>query len=210
MFGTELIALVEEVLPARFGGDATDYQFVEEEVAGSPVVSLLVHPRLAGIDERAVLETVLDELRACPGGGPMSDTWRAGGLLRVQRRDGRRAALGQPLHDAAHGQCRLPAATAADARERRHLVGRADAVRHRHDGVRRLSARRTRLQGGHRGADATGAVDGGDRDSRAGRLPTWQAAPSGSRKRTAGSSPGQPYSRHLSTITRFMDGEYLQ
>lgn len=85
--GTELIALVEEVLPARFGGDATDYQFVEEEVAGLPVVSLLVHPRLDDIDERAVMETALAELSACPGGGLMSDTWRESGLLHVRRRE---------------------------------------------------------------------------------------------------------------------------
>ena len=48
----------------------------------------LVHPRLDGIDERAaVLETVLTELRACPGGGLMSDTWRESGTLRVHRRE---------------------------------------------------------------------------------------------------------------------------
>ncbi|MBL0169948.1 MAG: hypothetical protein IPP90_04325 [Gemmatimonadaceae bacterium] len=85
--GTELMALVEEVLPAKFGGHAMDYQFVEEEEAGLPVVRLLVHPRLPDVDERAVVETVLRELRACPGGGLMSDTWRESGTLRVQRRE---------------------------------------------------------------------------------------------------------------------------
>jgi hypothetical protein len=85
--GTELIALVEDVLPERFGGHAMDYQFVEEEEAGLTKVSLLVHPRLEGIDERAVLETVLTELRACPGGGLMADTWRESGTLRVRRRE---------------------------------------------------------------------------------------------------------------------------
>ena len=32
--GGELITLVEEILPARFGGHPTDYQFVEEEEGG--------------------------------------------------------------------------------------------------------------------------------------------------------------------------------
>jgi hypothetical protein len=85
--GTELIALVEEVLPAQFGGHAMDYQFVEEEEAGLTKVSLLIHPRIEGIDESAVLETVLTQLRACPGGGLMADTWRESGTLRVCRRE---------------------------------------------------------------------------------------------------------------------------
>jgi hypothetical protein len=85
--GTELIALVEDVLPARFGGHAMDYQFVEEEDAGLTKVSLLVHPRIEDIDEHAVLETVLTELRACPGGGVMADMWRESGTLRVHRRE---------------------------------------------------------------------------------------------------------------------------
>ncbi|MGE3521078.1 MAG: hypothetical protein AB7J63_19210, partial [Vicinamibacterales bacterium] len=45
--GADLIALVDEVLPTRFGGSATDYQFVEEERDGLPIVSLVMSPRLA-------------------------------------------------------------------------------------------------------------------------------------------------------------------
>jgi hypothetical protein len=85
--GTELIALVEDVLPARFGGHAMDYQFVEEEEGGLPRVSILVHPRLDGISEADVIETVLETLRHCPGGGLMSDSWREAGTLRVVRRE---------------------------------------------------------------------------------------------------------------------------
>jgi hypothetical protein len=84
--GTELIAVVEEVLPGRFGGTALDYQFVEEEVAGLPVVVLRVHPRLPGIDGDEVVAVVLTALRACPGGGVMADNWRANATLRVDRR----------------------------------------------------------------------------------------------------------------------------
>ncbi len=83
--GTELIALVEDTLPARFGGHAMDYQFVEAEEHGLPTVRLLVHPRLGAIDDNAVLDTVLTALRECPGGGLMSDTWRESGTLRVVR-----------------------------------------------------------------------------------------------------------------------------
>ena len=85
--GTELIALVEDELPTRFGGNATDYQFVEEEEGGLPRVSILVHPRLGEIAESEVIETVLTSLRRCPGGGLMSDSWREAGTLRVLRRE---------------------------------------------------------------------------------------------------------------------------
>lgn len=85
--GTELVALVEEVLPARFGGSPLDYQFVEEEEGGIPRVSLVVHPRLRGIHESEVLDAVLADLRGCPGGGLMADVWRDGETLRVVRRE---------------------------------------------------------------------------------------------------------------------------
>ena len=85
--GAELITLVEEVLPARFGGHPIDYQFMEEEENGLPLVSLLVSPRLERINEREVVETVLSRLRTVPGGGMMSDVWRNADTLRVVRRE---------------------------------------------------------------------------------------------------------------------------
>jgi hypothetical protein len=85
--GTELIALIEEVLPARFGGNQVDYQFVEEEENGLPRVSLLVAPRLGRINECEVVETVLSHLRAVPSGGMMTDVWRDSDTLRVVRRE---------------------------------------------------------------------------------------------------------------------------
>ena len=97
----ELYELVEEVLPARFGGHATDYQLVEEEEAGLPRVSILVSPGVGGVDERALIATVLDTLGKYYVGGPrMADDWRHGQTLRVMRREpfasGGRKIL--PLH----------------------------------------------------------------------------------------------------------------
>ena len=40
--GGDLLTLVEELLPQRFGGGPADYQLVEEEVGGLPKVSLVV------------------------------------------------------------------------------------------------------------------------------------------------------------------------
>ena len=60
--GEVLQRLAEEELPRRFGGSPTDYQFVEEEVDGSTVVSVRVDPRLGSMDEGAVLEAVSQTL----------------------------------------------------------------------------------------------------------------------------------------------------
>ena len=83
--GTEIIALVEEVLPARFGGSPIDYQFVEVEENGVPVVHLLVSPRLGPVPEQIMVETVLSVLRAVPGGSLMTGVWRDADTLRVVR-----------------------------------------------------------------------------------------------------------------------------
>ena len=80
--GSDLIVLIEETLPQRFGGSATDYQFVEEEVNGLPKVSLLVSPQLGTINEPAVVSTVLETLgRHSTGTQMMADVWRGGGTL---------------------------------------------------------------------------------------------------------------------------------
>jgi hypothetical protein len=85
--GSELITLLEKVLPARFGGGPTDYQLVEEEEQGLPRVSLVVRPSVGAVDEAAAMATVFEALEGFPFGGPlMADEWRQGGTLRVVRR----------------------------------------------------------------------------------------------------------------------------
>jgi hypothetical protein len=59
---TDLLRVLEEVLPARFGGTAADYQVVEEEVNGILRLALIISPRLEAIDEDAARETFLTEL----------------------------------------------------------------------------------------------------------------------------------------------------
>ena len=86
--GADLIQLVDDVLPARFGGDATDYQFVEEERDGLPTVSLVVSQRVGGVNPGDVEATVLRELGAHDSGNRMmAGLWRDGGTLRVVRRE---------------------------------------------------------------------------------------------------------------------------
>ena len=85
--GDDLLDLVDEVLPARFGGGPTDYQLVEEEVDGLPKVSVVVRPRVGEVDEGEVVAAVLDHLGAKQRNRLMTEVWRAGETLRVVRRE---------------------------------------------------------------------------------------------------------------------------
>ena len=86
--GSELHALLEEVLPERFGGYPTDYQFVEEEENGLTRVSVVVSPRLGPLDDGDVREAILGHLGAPDASKEMmSEIFRLGETLRVLRRE---------------------------------------------------------------------------------------------------------------------------
>jgi hypothetical protein len=99
--GNDLFRLVEEELPARFGGHPTDYQLVEQEVNGLTRIEVVVSPVVDVVDEQAVLEFVLQALpRLASSGSAMVEQWRQADTLRVVRREpyasGGRKIL--PLH----------------------------------------------------------------------------------------------------------------
>ncbi len=85
--GADLMSLVEEALPARFGGRAGDFQLVEREQDGLPVIEVLVAPELGPLPDADVIAAVLSSLG---GGDParrmMAERWHAAGTLRVVRR----------------------------------------------------------------------------------------------------------------------------
>ena len=86
--GSDLMELLESVLPERFGGGANDYQLVEEEVEGLARVTLLVSPRLGPVDELEVNEVFFRFLRAGgQGRAMMSQRWKDGSTLSVERRE---------------------------------------------------------------------------------------------------------------------------
>lgn len=96
--GEALITLVEDALPARFGGTAADYQLVERERDGATRVQVVVSPRLGPVDPRQVVEETLAFLeRRAPA---MAALWRAGGTLEVVRAEPHvtRASKVMPLH----------------------------------------------------------------------------------------------------------------
>ena len=102
--GSDLIVLVEETLPARFGGAPTDYQLVEEEVGGLPRLGIVVNPRIGEIDEQALIEAVLATLSANPSNSGMAETWREGGTLRVLRREPYESGSQDPPSAPRHAQ----------------------------------------------------------------------------------------------------------
>lgn len=94
-----LVKLLEQELPARFGGAPTDYQILEEDaevVAGHQRIRLLVHPGVGPVDTRAVTEAFLNTTRAS---GPLIDAiWRDPRWLSIERRAPHVSAGGKVYH----------------------------------------------------------------------------------------------------------------
>jgi len=62
---TDVIRILEEVMPRRFGGGPSDYQIVEEMAGdGQPRLRLLVHPDVGPADTTRLMQTFLDALAA--------------------------------------------------------------------------------------------------------------------------------------------------
>ena len=99
---TDLVKIIEQVLPAIFGGASTDYQIMEEEdEQGYTRVNLVVSPTLGAIDEAKLIQTVLSEL----GKGKdtqrmMAEVWSQANTLQVKRAQPFATARGKllPLH----------------------------------------------------------------------------------------------------------------
>jgi hypothetical protein len=96
----DVIRILEEVLPGRFGGSPTDYQLVEGESAqGSPLVRLRIHPRVGEVDSHNVRETFLSALGAASGADRvMAEVWRGAGFPEVDRTAPHVTVTGKVLH----------------------------------------------------------------------------------------------------------------
>jgi hypothetical protein len=63
----DLLGVLEDVLPRRFGGTGSDYQLVEEERNGVLRAVLIVSPRVGLVDEVSVRRTLLEHLATGDG-----------------------------------------------------------------------------------------------------------------------------------------------
>jgi hypothetical protein len=97
---TDVVRVLEVVLPARFGGGPTDYQLLEEEAAdGRPRLRLLAHPEIGALDEARVVDTFLTEVgKTGRAEEVMARMWHDAGFLNVDRRPPYTTATGKILH----------------------------------------------------------------------------------------------------------------
>jgi hypothetical protein len=100
LLDTDVITVLEETLPTRFGGGPTDYQLVEDESTdGRPRLRLLVHPALGPLDEAAVADVFLRSIGEGSGVERLVELqWRQAGLPMVERRAPRATASGKIRH----------------------------------------------------------------------------------------------------------------
>jgi hypothetical protein len=102
LVGSELIRVLEEVLPERFGGSPLDYQLAEEEDReGFTRLNLLVSPKVGDVDEKAIIDTVYRQMKESGSGGDMTrNIWGQARLLKVKRMEPVWSSRGKlmPLH----------------------------------------------------------------------------------------------------------------
>ncbi len=87
LVGSEMVRILDEVLPARFGGSPLDYQLLEEEdKEGFTCINIIVSPQVDIVDETAVVQTVLQSMgESGVGADLMRAIWHQAGILRVRR-----------------------------------------------------------------------------------------------------------------------------
>jgi hypothetical protein len=106
MVGSEMIQIIEQVLPARFGGTPLDYQLREEEdERGFTRLFLAISPRLEIADEQQVIDVMMNALRASsPQADAARTVWQSGRVLQVKRVEPVWTARGKlmPLHIQRH------------------------------------------------------------------------------------------------------------
>jgi hypothetical protein len=107
----DIVRVLEQVLPDRFGGAPIDYQLVEDEDEdGRPRLRLLIHPSVGPLDSAAAAETFLTAIARGSGTEHvMGKFWHDAGFLRVERAAPQIMASGKILHLSVHGALRSAA-----------------------------------------------------------------------------------------------------
>ena len=97
---TDIIEVLEQALPATFGGSPIDYQLVEEERAeGETALRLRVDPSVGEVDEEALRETFIVELLARAPTAQVPESAARGGLnVEIERGPTLRTSAGKVQH----------------------------------------------------------------------------------------------------------------
>lgn len=87
LIGSEMVHILENILPSQFGGGPLDYQLVEEEDGrGFTRLVLRIHPRVEIHDESEVIQTLLQALHESSVAADSAKAiWRQAGTLGIQR-----------------------------------------------------------------------------------------------------------------------------
>jgi hypothetical protein len=102
LVGSDMLDILERILPNRFGGSPLDYQLLEEEdEQGFTRLSLLISPKISISDESEVLRVVFEALeKTSIMAGSAKAIWIQAGSLQIQRREPVLTGRGKlmPLH----------------------------------------------------------------------------------------------------------------
>ncbi len=102
LVGSDMIDVLERVLPSRFGGSPLDYQLMEEEdEQGFTRMSLIVSPKIEVANEDEIVEAILAELEASSiMAGRAKAIWAQAGTLKIKRQEPTWTGRGKlmPLH----------------------------------------------------------------------------------------------------------------
>ena len=83
LMGSDALRVLEVALPARFGGNAGDYQLVEVDGARQTELVLRVSPRVGARSTAAIRDCFLAEIQHCYGGSLAARLWRHTAGLQV-------------------------------------------------------------------------------------------------------------------------------
>ncbi len=81
---TELVPLLEEKLPARFGGHSGDYQLCETEAGSQTEIVLRIRPGVSAAPPNDILKHFLDEVKRVYGGSLSVVSWLHSEGIRVE------------------------------------------------------------------------------------------------------------------------------
>jgi hypothetical protein len=100
LLDADVVRVLDEVLPGRFGGGPTDYQLVERQEGARARLRLVVDPAVGPLDAREVVRVTLDALvtRADPAASVTARLWADGEYLEVERRPTEQTPGGKIAH----------------------------------------------------------------------------------------------------------------
>jgi hypothetical protein len=101
LLDSDVIRVLEEVMPSRFGGRPVDWQLIEriDGKGARPEVALVVDPSVGAIDDKEVIAAFLAAIGGGNGGERLMEMqWRDAGVISIKREAPARTASGKIQH----------------------------------------------------------------------------------------------------------------